>query len=215
MVPNKMPKSIVVIGSGAIGIEFANFYNAIGVKVNVVELADKILPNEDDEVSEYAKNEFEKQGIKFHLGSYVNSITKSRDNLNIELIHNINKKRSKLNANKVVMAVGITGNIENIGLEHNSINISDGHIITNEFMQTNVKNIYAIGDVAGPPWLAHKASHEGNIMQQSIYLVSRHMQLKRLIYPDVYILRHKLHQLVFLKVKQKISTVPSRLVNSR
>ena len=174
MVPNKMPKSIVVIGSGAIGIEFANFYNAIGVKVNVVELADKILPNEDDEVSEYAKTEFEKQGIKFHLGSYVNSITKSRDTLNIELIHNINKKRSKLNANKVVMAVGITGNIENIGLEHNSINISHGHIITNEFMQTNVKNIYAIGDVAGPPWLAHKASHEGIIAAEHISGIQTH-----------------------------------------
>ena len=85
----------------------------------------------------------------------MDSITKSRDILNVELMHNINKKRSKLNADKVVMAVGITGNIENIGLEHNSINISDGHISTNEFMQTNVKNIYAIGDVAGAPWLAY------------------------------------------------------------
>ena len=172
--PVKMPKSIVVIGSGAIGIEFANFYNAIGVKVNVVELAERILPNEDEEVSEYAKTEFEKQGIKFHLGSYVDSITKSRDNLNIELIHNINKKRSKLNTDKVIMAVGITGNIENIGLEHNSINISDGHIITNEFMQTNVKNIYAIGDVAGAPWLAHKASHEGIIAAEHISGIHTH-----------------------------------------
>lgn len=168
MTPNKMPKSIVVIGSGAIGIEFANFYNAIGVSVNVVELADRILPNEDNEISEYAKAEFEKQGIKFHLASYVNSIIKSKDTLNIELINNDDKKHSKLNAEKVVMAVGITGNIEDIGLERNGINISDGHISTNEFMQTNVQNIYAIGDVAGAPWLAHKASHEGIIAAEHI-----------------------------------------------
>ncbi len=174
MTPNKMPKSIVVIGSGAIGIEFANFYNAIGVSVNVVELADRILPNEDNEISEYAKAEFEKQGIKFHLASYVNSIIKSKDTLNIELINNDDKKHSKLNAEKVVMAVGITGNIEDIGLERNGINISDGHISTNEFMQTNVQNIYAIGDVAGAPWLAHKASHEGIIAAEHITGVQTH-----------------------------------------
>ena len=174
MTPNKMPKSIVVIGSGAIGIEFANFYNAIGVSVNVVELAERILPNEDNEISEYAKAEFEKQGIKFHLGSYVNSIIKSKDTLNIELIHNDDKKHSKLIAEKVVMAVGITGNIEDIGLERNGINISDGHISTNEFMQTNIQNIYAIGDVAGAPWLAHKASHEGIIAAEHITGTQKH-----------------------------------------
>ncbi len=174
MVPDKIPNSILVIGSGAIGIEFANFYNAIGTTVDVVELADKILPSEDAEVSEYAKAEFEKQGINFHLTSHVDTITKNKGKLNIELVNNENSKRANLKADKIIMAVGITGNIENIGLEENGINTIDGHIETTESMQTNIRNIYAIGDVAGAPWLAHKASHEGVIAVEHLSGMDTH-----------------------------------------
>ncbi len=161
MTPKELPKTLTVIGSGAIGIEFANFYNSLGVDVTVIELADKILPIEDNEVSSYAKNEFEKQGIKFHIGSYVESIEEKKDGCHLKVFSNKDKSVSKLKSDKVIMAVGITGNIDDIGLESVNVKTENGHILTNEYMQTNVSNIFAIGDVAGAPWLAHKASHEG------------------------------------------------------
>lgn len=163
MTPKELPKSLAVIGSGAIGVEFANFYNSLGVDVTVIELADKILPVEDNEISNYAKNEFEKQGIKFQIGSYVESIEEKKDGCHLKVVSNSDKSVSKLKSDKVIMAVGITGNINNIGLENVNIKTENGHIFTNENMQTNISNIYAIGDVAGAPWLAHKASHEGII----------------------------------------------------
>ncbi|MDG2187644.1 MAG: dihydrolipoyl dehydrogenase [Hyphomicrobiales bacterium] len=161
MNPSNLPKSLAVIGSGAIGIEFANFYNALGVEVNVIELAERILPNEDNEISDYAIKDFEKQGIIFHLNTSVEKVTKIKGGCSISLQSNGNSKISMIKAEKVIMAVGITGNIENIGLENLGIEIENGHIKTNEYMQTNIDNVYAIGDVAGAPWLAHKASHEG------------------------------------------------------
>ena len=163
MTPKELPKSLAVIGSGAIGVEFANFYNSLGVDVTVIELADKILPLEDNEISDYAKNEFEKQGIKFQIGSYVESVEEKKDGCHLKVVSNSDKSVSNLKSDKVIMAVGITGNINNIGLENVNIKTENGHILTNENMQTNVSNIYAIGDVAGAPWLAHKASHEGII----------------------------------------------------
>jgi dihydrolipoamide dehydrogenase len=163
MTPKELPKSLAVIGSGAIGVEFANFYNSLGVDVTVIELADKILPVEDNEISDYAKNEFEKQGIKFQIGSYVESVEEKKDGCHLKVVSNSDKSVSNLKSDKVIMAVGITGNINNIGLENVNIKTENGHVITNENMQTNVSNIYAIGDVAGAPWLAHKASHEGVI----------------------------------------------------
>jgi dihydrolipoamide dehydrogenase len=163
MTPKELPKSLAVIGSGAIGVEFANFYNSLGVDVTVIELADKILPVEDNEISDYAKNEFEKQGIKFQIGSYVESVEEKKDGCYLKVVSNSDKSVSNLKSDKVIMAVGITGNINNIGLENVNIKTENGHILTNENMQTNVSNIYAIGDVAGAPWLAHKASHEGII----------------------------------------------------
>lgn len=163
MTPKELPKSLAVIGSGAIGVEFANFYNSLGVDVTVIELADKILPLEDNEISDYAKNEFEKQGIKFQIGSYVESVEEKKDGCHLKVVSNSDKSISNLKSDKVIMAVGITGNINNIGLENVNIKTENGHILTNENMQTNVSNIYAIGDVAGAPWLAHKASHEGII----------------------------------------------------
>jgi len=163
MTPKELPKSLAVIGSGAIGVEFANFYNSLGVDVTVIELADKILPVEDNEISDYAKNEFEKQGIKFQIGSYVESVEEKKDGCHLKVVSNSDKSISNLKSDKVIMAVGITGNINNIGLENVNIKTENGHILTNENMQTNVSNIYAIGDVAGAPWLAHKASHEGII----------------------------------------------------
>ena len=174
MVPEKMPSSILVIGSGAIGIEFANFYNAIGATVNVVELADRILPNEDDEVSNYAQTEFEKQGINFHLSTSVDEISKIKNLMSVKLISRMDNKTTTVKAEKIIMAVGITGNIENIGIEQNGIAVVDGHISTNKFMQTNIENIYAIGDVAGAPWLAHKASHEGVIAVEHLTGLDTH-----------------------------------------
>jgi len=163
MTPKDLPESLAVIGSGAIGIEFANFYNSLGVDVTVIELADKILPIEDNEISNYAKNEFEKQGIKFQIGSYVESVEEKKDGCHLKVVNNSDKSVSKLKSDKVIMAVGITGNINNIGLENVNIKTENGHILTDGNMQTNISNIYAIGDVAGAPWLAHKASHEGII----------------------------------------------------
>ena len=161
MTPTNLPKSLTVIGSGAIGIEFANFYNALGVTVDVVELANRILPNEDEEVSEYAMKDFEKQGINFHLHTTVQDVEKIKSGCKLTIKSNTEDKTSTLKSDKVILAVGITGNIENIGLENLDIKCENGHILTNGHMQTNIENIYAIGDVTGAPWLAHKASHEG------------------------------------------------------
>ena len=132
MNPSNLPKSLAVIGSGAIGIEFANFYNALGVEVNVIELAERILPNEDNEISDYAIKDFEKQGIIFHLNTSVEKVTKIKGGWSISLQSNGNSKISMIKAEKVIMAVGITGNIENIGLENLGIEIENGHIKTNE-----------------------------------------------------------------------------------
>ena len=166
MVPKSIPKSITIIGSGAIGIEFASFYNDMGSNVTVVEMENSILPNEDKEVSETAKNIFSKRGINFLNNSSLISVDTSKNNI-ISKIKS-NNKTININSEKLLLAIGITGNIQNLGLEKSNIKIENGHIITDDKMRTNVKNVYAIGDVTQPPWLAHKASHEAIIASEVI-----------------------------------------------
>ena len=166
MVPKSIPKSITIIGSGAIGIEFASFYNDMGSKVTVVEMENSILPHEDQEVSETAKNIFSKRGINFLNNSSLISVDTSKNNIISEI--KSNNKVINIDSEKLLLAIGITGNIQNLGLEKSNIKIENGHIITDDKMRTNVKNIYAIGDVTQPPWLAHKASHEAIIASEVI-----------------------------------------------
>jgi dihydrolipoamide dehydrogenase len=159
MVPKAMPKSLIVIGSGAIGIEFASFYRALGAEVTVIEAMDRILPVEDEEVSAAAQKSFEKRGLKFRVGAKVTKLAKEGSGVAVEL--EIGGKAEKLTAEKAIVAVGIEGNVENLGLEALGVKVDRGHIVTDSHGKTNVPGLYAIGDVAGPPWLAHKASHEG------------------------------------------------------
>ncbi len=164
--PKKLPKSMVIVGSGAIGIEFASFYNALGVEVKVLEAAPRILPAEDEEISQAARKAFEGKGIKFITDIKLLAQNK-QDNMIITKFENVGKKE-ELTSEILLLAVGIIGNIENIGLEQADVKHDKNHILTDEFMQTNQKHIYAIGDVAGAPWLAHKASHEGIIAVEKI-----------------------------------------------
>ncbi|MBI1301186.1 MAG: dihydrolipoyl dehydrogenase [Alphaproteobacteria bacterium] len=166
MVPEKTPKSLLVIGSGAIGIEFASFYKSMGADVTVVEVMDRILPVEDEEISKMAQKAFEKQGMKIMTGAKVNTLSKGKDGVKVSIETAKGKQEIKVDA--VISAVGIVANTENIGLEKTKIKLDRGHIITNEWMETDEKGIYAIGDVTGAPWLAHKASHEGIICVEKI-----------------------------------------------
>jgi len=166
MVPEHTPTSLVIVGSGAIGIEFASFYNTLGVDVTVVEAQDRILPLEDVEISTLAQKSFEKHGIKFITNAKLGKITKHQNSAEIEI--NNAGKVNVLRADRIIMAVGIIANTENIGLEKTKIKLDRGHIITNQFCATDEQGIYAIGDVAGAPWLAHKASHEGVMVAEYI-----------------------------------------------
>jgi dihydrolipoamide dehydrogenase len=167
MVPETTPKSLLVVGSGAIGIEFASFYNALGVKVTVVEIMDRILPVEDDEISAFARKSFEKQGIKIHTGAKIEKVEKNASSVKA-LLTLKDGKQENLKFDRVILAVGIVGNVENLGLEEQGVRVEKSHIVIDEWCQTGVPGIYAIGDVAGPPWLAHKASHEGVICVEKI-----------------------------------------------
>jgi dihydrolipoamide dehydrogenase len=166
MVPEEMPKSILVVGSGAIGIEFANFYRFLGVEVTVVEIMDRILPVEDEEISALARKAFEKQGMKILTGAKVTKLDKSKNNVKATI--DIAGKTQEITVDRVIMAVGIVGNTENMGLEKLKVKIDKGFIVTDEWLKTGEPNVYAIGDVAGPPMLAHKASHEGVICVEKI-----------------------------------------------
>ena len=166
MVPKSLPETITIIGSGAIGIEFASFYNDMGSKVTVIEMEDRILPNEDEEVSEMAKSLFIKRGIKFLNNSSLVSVDHFKNNVTSKV--KVNEKIIDIESDKLLIAIGIIGNTENMGLEKAEIEMVNGHIVTNEKMCTNIPNIYAIGDVTNPPWLAHKASHEGIIAAEII-----------------------------------------------
>lgn len=166
MVPEKMPKSLLVIGSGAIGIEFASFYRLMGAEVTVVEVLDTILPVEDKEISTLARKSFEKQGIKIHTGSTVKALKKNKDS--VTATFESGGKSQEITVDRVILAVGIVANTENLGLEKTKIKVEKGHIVTNEWCATAEPGIYAIGDVAAGPWLAHKASHEGVLCVEKI-----------------------------------------------
>lgn len=166
MVPDMMPKSLLVIGSGAIGIEFASFYRTLGADVTVVEVLDRVLPAEDVEISTLARKAFEKQGMRIITGAKVTKVEKSKDNATVHV--DVGGKVEKIIVDRVISAVGIVGNTENSGLEKTKVRVDRGHIVIDPFCATNEPNVYAIGDVCGPPWLAHKASHEGIICVEKI-----------------------------------------------
>ena len=166
MVPETMPKSLLVVGSGAIGIEFASFYRNMGAEVTVVEVMDRILPVEDEEISALARKQFEKQGMKIMAGAKVTKLDKGSNNVTCHV--EAGGKTEKITVDRVIMAVGIVANTENMGLENTKVELDRGHIKTNEWLETAEKGVYAIGDVTGAPWLAHKASHEGVICVEKI-----------------------------------------------
>lgn len=166
MVPKDLPKSLLVIGAGAIGIEFASFYANLGTAVTVVEAQDRILPVEDEEISKNLQKSLLKQGVSFHLSAKVNGLKTEKDGVTADL--EIEGKAQKQTFEKAILAIGVTGNIENLGLEALEIKTERGHIVTDKVYTTSVPNIYAIGDVIGAPWLAHVASHEGVIAAEQI-----------------------------------------------
>ena len=159
MVPKFMPRQLLVVGSGAIGIEFASFYRALGAEVTVIEAMDRILPVEDEEVSKAAQKAFEKRGLKFRIGAKVTKVTSSKDGVSIEL--EANGKAETLTGDVCISAVGIVANTDQVGVDKVGLELDRGHVKTDAYGKTNVPGLVAIGDCAGPPWLAHKASHEG------------------------------------------------------
>ncbi len=167
MVPPAMPKSLLVVGSGAIGIEFASFYNAMGVNVTVVEIVDQIMPVEDAEIAGIARKQLEKQGLKIMTGAKVAGLKRGNDNVTAT-IEDSNGQKSEITVDRVISAVGVTGNVENLGLEALGVKTEKGCIVIDGYGRTNVAGLYAIGDVAGPPMLAHKAEHEGVICVEKI-----------------------------------------------
>ncbi|MDB5428785.1 MAG: pyruvate dehydrogenase complex, component, lipoamide dehydrogenase [Phenylobacterium sp.] len=159
LAPKSAPKSLIVIGSGAIGIEFASFFRALGSDVTVVEALPRILPVEDEEVSKAAHKAFEKRGLKFRVPANVKKLTKTKSGVAVEI--EAGGKTETLEADVAIVAVGIVGNVEDLGLEALGARIEHTHVVADQHGATGVPGLYAIGDVAGPPWLAHKASHEG------------------------------------------------------
>jgi dihydrolipoamide dehydrogenase len=179
MNPDRMPKSVLVVGSGAIGIEFASFYRTMGADVTVVEVLPQILPVEDAEISAFARKAFEKQGIRIVTGAKVTKLDKKSDGLTAAV--DAGGKTVQITVDRVISAVGVVGNIEGFGLEKLGVKTDRGCIAIDEFCRTNVPGIYAIGDVAGPPMLAHKAEHEGVICVEAIKGLHPHPMDKRMI----------------------------------
>ena len=166
MVPPEFPKSLLVIGSGAIGIEFASFYRTMGAEVTVAEVMDRVLPVEDAEVSAFAKRAFEKQGMKILTSATVSNLKKGTNNVTATIT--VGGKAEQITVDRVISAVGIVGNVENLGLEGTKVKVEKTHIVIDQWGFTGEPNVYAIGDVAGPPWLAHKAMHEGVLVVEKI-----------------------------------------------
>ena len=166
MVPPAIPKSLLVVGSGAIGIEFASFYHDMGAEVTVVEVLDRVLPVEDEEISAFARKSFEKQGIKIHTGATVSAVEQNGGSITARIA--ADGKTLQTSVERVVLAVGIVGNVEGIGLENTGVAVEKTHVVVDEWLRTGEPGIYAIGDLVGPPWLAHKASHEGVICVEHI-----------------------------------------------
>ena len=166
MVPDVMPKRLLVIGSGAIGIEFASFYNELGSEVTVVEAVDRILPAEDAEISAFAHKSFEKQGLKLKTGAQVKALKKGKDSVTAEV--SVGGKTEKIEVDRVILAIGIVANSEGLGLEELGVKLDRTHVIVDGVGRTGMQGLYAIGDLTGGPWLAHKASHEGVICVEAI-----------------------------------------------
>ena len=165
--PKRMPKKLLVIGSGAIGIEFASFFNTLGADTTVVEVMDRILPVEDAEISAFAKKQFVKQGMKILEKAGVKKLDR-KPGIGVTAHIEIGGKIETHDFDTVISAVGIVGNVENLGLEALGVKIDRTHVITDEYCRTGVEGLYAIGDIAGAPWLAHKASHEGVMVAELI-----------------------------------------------
>ncbi|OAN52878.1 dihydrolipoyl dehydrogenase [Paramagnetospirillum marisnigri] len=166
LVPDTFPKRLLVIGSGAIGIEFASFFNALGSKVTVAEAMDRVLPVEDAEISAMAQKSFEKQGMTILTGANLKGIKKNAADVTVTV--EAGGKTHEVTVDRVITAIGIVGNVENIGLEGTKIRVEKTHVITDPYCRTDEPGIYAIGDIAGAPWLAHKASHEAIICVEKI-----------------------------------------------
>jgi dihydrolipoamide dehydrogenase len=167
MVPTSFPKSLLVVGSGAIGIEFASFYRTLGSDVTVVEVMDGVLPVEDEEISAFAQKAFVKQGMKIKVATTVEKLTKGADNVTATLKAKDGKTET-LTIDRVILAVGIVGNVENIGLETLGVKVEKTHVVADQWGATGVPGLWAIGDLVGAPWLAHKAMHEGVIVAEKI-----------------------------------------------
>ncbi len=166
MLPKTLPTSLLVVGSGAIGIEFASFYQNMGSQVTLIELQDNILPVEDKEIAKLAHKAFVKQGMEIYTKTKIKSLNKLKDK--IDVILDNDGKEIKLSVERIIIATGIIANTEDLGLETIEVDLEKNHIVTNEYNQTKTKNIYAIGDVTKGPWLAHKASHEGVLVAEHI-----------------------------------------------
>ncbi len=180
MVPAKLPKSLLVMGSGAIGIEFASFYRTMGVEVTVVEVMPQVVPVEDAEIGAFARKAFEKQGIKILTSAKVTKVEKGADSVTAHIEDEKGGKQT-ITADRMISAVGVVGNIENLGLEALGVKTDRGCIVIDDLCRTNVKGLYAIGDVAGPPMLAHKAEHEGVICVEAIKGLHPHPMDKLMI----------------------------------
>ncbi|MEP0315420.1 MAG: dihydrolipoyl dehydrogenase [Hyphomonas sp.] len=167
MTPDIMPKRLLVIGSGAIGIEFASFYHELGADVTVAEVMDRILPVEDEEISKLAEKDFKKQGLNIVTGAKVENLKSGQSTVTAEITDKSGKKEKK-EFDRAILAVGIVGNVEDLGLEALGVKVDKTHVKVDNFGRTGVKGLYAIGDLTGPPWLAHKASHEGVVCVEGI-----------------------------------------------
>ncbi len=166
LTPKRMPKKLLVIGSGAIGIEFASFYNTLGADTTVVEVMDRVLPVEDAEISKFAKKQFEKQGMKIRENTSVKKLDRGQGKVVAHI--EAGGKVTTEEFDTVISAVGIVGNVENLGLEALGVKIDRTHVVVDQYCRTGVDGLYAIGDIAGAPWLAHKASHEGVMVAEHI-----------------------------------------------
>jgi dihydrolipoamide dehydrogenase len=180
MVPDKMPKSLLVVGSGAIGIEFASFFRTMGADVTVVEVLPQILPVEDAEIAAFARKALEKQGIKIRVATKVTKLDKKSDSV-VATLDDGKGKTETIEVDRVISAVGVVGNVEGLGLEKLGVKTDRGCIVIDGLGRSSVPGIYAIGDVAGPPMLAHKAEHEGVICVEAIKGLHPHPMDKRLI----------------------------------
>ena len=166
LTPKHMPKNLLVIGSGAIGIEFASFYNTLGAKTTVVEVLDRILPVEDEEISAFAKKSFVKQGMDIRERAMVKRLDRGKGTVTAHIEQN--GKVTTQTFDTVISAVGIVGNTEDLGLEALGVKIDRTHVVTDAYGRTGVEGVFAIGDLTGAPWLAHKASHEGTMVAELI-----------------------------------------------